>query len=105
MKRIIGILAIVALAALCAAPAAFAGEGKFVGVVSKIDIAGPDAKTAVATVKDNKTGEEIAVTVNDDETLDKFKDHRISPGDEVRVKYTEEGGKKVSTYFRKTAGC
>jgi predicted transcriptional regulator len=104
MKRTILFLVLAALAAAFAAPA-FADEGKFVGVVTKIDIAGADAKTAVATVKDNKTNEEIAITVNDDETLDKFKDHRISAGDEVRVKYTEEGGKKVSTYFRKTAGC
>ena len=105
MKRITVFLALAFLAAAFAVPAAHAAEGRFVGVVTRIDIAGPDAKTAVATVKDNKTNEEVAVTVNDDETLDKFKDHRISAGDEVRVKYKEQGGKKVSTNFRKTAGC
>jgi hypothetical protein len=47
----------------------------------------------------------VAVIVNDDLTLDKFKDHRIVVGDEIRLKYEVKDGKNVSKYFRKTAGC
>ncbi len=82
-----------------------AEEVKLVGVITKIEIAGPDAKTATATLKDNKTDQLVVITVNDDLTLDKFKDHRIVEGDEIRCKYEVKDGKNVSTYFRKTAGC
>ncbi len=108
MKRfaVVFLLFAVALSATVFAPAsASAEEIKMVGVITKIDIAGPDAKTASATLKDNKTGELVTVIVNDDLTLDKFKDHRIVPGDEIRLKYEVKDGKNVSKYFRKTAGC
>jgi ethanolamine utilization protein EutP (predicted NTPase) len=82
-----------------------ADEIKMVGVITKIDIAGKDAKTATVTLKDNKTEELITITVNDDMTLDKFKDHRIVEGDEIRCKYEAKDGKNVSTIFKKTAGC
>lgn len=82
-----------------------ADEIKMVGVVTKIDITGKDAKTATATLKDNKSGNLTAIVVNDDLTLDKFKDHRIVEGDEIRCKYEVIDGKNVSKYFRKTAGC
>jgi hypothetical protein len=82
-----------------------ADEIKLVGAITKIDIAGPDATSATATLKDNKTGELVTVIVNDDLTLDKFKDHRIVPGDEIRLKYEVKDGKNVARYFRKTAGC
>ncbi|MFA6148117.1 MAG: hypothetical protein WC899_07910 [bacterium] len=82
-----------------------AEEIKLVGVITKIEIAGPDATTASVTLKDNKTGESVTVIVNDDLTLDKFKDHRIVVGDEIRLKYEVQDGKNVSKYFRKTAGC
>lgn len=85
--------------------AASAEEIKLVGVITKIDISGPDATTATATLKDNKTGELVTVIVNDDLTLDKFKDHRIVVGDEIRLKYEVKDGKNTSRYFRKTAGC
>jgi len=90
---------------LFAGGVATADEMKMVGDVVKIEISGPDAKTAKATLKDTKTGELVTVTVNDDLTLDKFKDHRIVVGDEIRCKYEVKGGKNVSKYFRKTAGC
>ena len=41
----------------------------------------------------------------DDETLDKFKDQRIGRGDEIRLRYDDAGGRNLSKYFRKTAGC
>lgn len=91
--------------ALAASGVARADELKLVGVITRIDISGKDAKTATATLKDTKTDQPIDVTVTDDLTLDKFKDHRIVEGDEIRCKYEVKDGKNVSTYFRKTAGC
>ncbi|MGZ8430080.1 MAG: hypothetical protein ACXWWS_11660 [Candidatus Deferrimicrobiaceae bacterium] len=109
MKRfaIATLLFVVAVAAsgFLAPGAASAEEIKLVGVITKIEIAGPDATTASATLKDNKTGDLVTVIVSDDLTLDKFKDHRIVPGDEIRLKYEVKDGKNVSKYFRKTAGC
>lgn len=95
----------VAAAGFLSPGAASAEEIKLVGVITKIDISGPDAKTATATLTDNKNGEPVTVIVNDDLTLDKFKDHRIVTGDEIRLKYEVKDGKNVSKYFRKTAGC
>jgi hypothetical protein len=94
-----------ALAAFLLPGPVSAEEIKLVGVITKIDISGPDAKTATATLTDNKTGELATVIVNDDLTLDKFKDHRIVVGDEIRLKYEVQDGRNVSKYFRKTAGC
>lgn len=108
MKRfaVVFLLFAVALAATVFAPAsASADEIKMIGVITKIDISGPDATTATATLKDNKTGELVTVVVNDELTLDKFKDHRIVTGDEIRLKYEIKDGKNISKYFRKTAGC
>lgn len=108
MKRLVSLMvlfAIVGLAGLSFTSVASADEIKMVGVITKIDIAGKDAKTATATLKDNKTGNLVEITVNDDLTLDKFKDHRIVEGDEIRCKYETENGKNVSKLFRKTAGC
>jgi hypothetical protein len=108
MKRAAAILlavARIALVALLIGGVARAEEVKMVGVVTKIEISGKDAKTATATLKDTKTEKEVEITVNDDLTLDKFKDHRIVEGDEIRCKYEVKDGKNFSTYFRKTAGC
>jgi len=95
----------VAAAGFLSPGATSADEIKLVGVITQIEIAGPDATTASATLKDNKSGEPVTVIVNDDLTLDKFKDHRIVVGDEIRLKYEVKDGKNVSKYFRKTAGC
>lgn len=108
MKRFTAVFLLfaVALAATVFAPAsASADEVKVVGVITTIEIAGSDATTATATLKDNKAGELVTVIVNDDLTLDKFKDHRIVVGDEIRLKYEVKDGKNISKYFRKTAGC
>jgi hypothetical protein len=108
MKKIVTLLVLVALVAmgvLSFSATAQADEIKFVGVITKIEMAGADAKTATATLKDNKTGALISITVNDDLTLDKFKDHRIVEGDEIRCKYEVVDGKNVAKLFRKTAGC
>ena len=108
MKRLLSVatlIGFVALAVLFVTGKAHADEVKMVGVITKIEISGPDAKTATATLKDNESGKNVDITVNDDLTLDKFKDHRIVEGDEIRCKYEVKDGKNVSTYFRKTAGC
>ncbi|ABQ27290.1 hypothetical protein [Geotalea uraniireducens] len=108
MKKLVSLMllfAIVGLASLSFTSVASAEEVKMVGVITKIEIAGKDAKTATATLKDNKTGNLVVITVNDELTLDKFKDHRIVEGDEIRCKYETENGKNVSKLFRKTAGC
>jgi len=97
--------AMTVLILLLAAGVAMAEDLKMVGDVVKIEIANPNAKTAKATLKDTKTGALVTVIVNDDLTLDKFKDHRIVVGDEIRCKYEVRDGKNISKYFRKTAGC
>ncbi len=108
MKKAVAALFVVAqlvLGLVAISGVARADEIKMVGVITKIDISGKDAKTATATLKDTKTDKLVDITVNDDLTLDKFKDHRIVEGDEIRCKYEVKDGKNVSTYFRKTAGC
>jgi len=96
---------LIALAVVSFSSVAHADETKMLGVITKIDCAGKDAKTATVILKDNKSENTVSITVNDDLTLDKFKDHRIVEGDEIRCKYETKDGKNVSTYFRKTAGC
>jgi hypothetical protein len=108
MKRSASLAAVALLVSLCALSlAAFAdtAESKMVGVITRIEISGKDATTATVTLKDNKTEQLVVVTINDELTLDKLKDHRIVEGDEIRCKYEIVDGKNVSTYFRKTAGC
>ncbi len=107
MKKAVSVLVMVAVVALglfSLSGVAQADEIKMVGVVTKIDLA-QDGKSAVATLKDNKSGQSIDIVVTDDLTLDKFKDHRIVVGDEIRCKYEVVNGKNVSKFFRKTAGC
>ena len=108
MRKIFSTMVLVAIAAmsiLSFSTTADAEEIKFVGVITKIELANKDAKTATATLKDNKTAEPILITINDELTLDKFKDHRIGEGDEIRCKYELVEGKNVAKLFRKTAGC
>ncbi|MBS4096742.1 MAG: hypothetical protein KGZ83_07910 [Sulfuricella sp.] len=108
MKRVVSVLVLVAVVALGVfsfSQVASAEDVKMVGVITKIELAGKDATAATVTLKDSKTEAEVVVTVSDSETLDKFKDHRIVEGDEIRLKYESQDGKNVSKYFRKTAGC
>jgi len=80
-------------------------EGKLVGVVVKIAMESKEAKSAVVTLKDNKTGELVEILVTDQLTLDKFRVRKIVVDDEIRCKYEIVDGKKHSKFFRKTAGC
>ena len=105
MKRLVSVMALVVIVALGVftfSKPASAEEVKMVGVITKIELAGKDAKV---TLKDNKSGKLVAISINDELTIDKLKDHRIVEGDEIRCKYEVEGGKNVSKLFRKTAGC
>ena len=98
------------LNALCATVLAFsaatalAADVKMVGVVEKIQLAS-DGKSAKATLKDNKSGNSVVLSISDDETLEKFKDKRIQVGDEIRARFDDAGGNNQSKSFRKTAGC
>lgn len=108
MKRFLSIAALfgfVAITVCFSAGSARADEIKMVGVITDIQMTGKDAKTATVTLKDNESGKDVVVIINDDLTLDKLKDHRIVLDDEIRCKYEVIDGKNVSSYFRKTAGC
>ena len=107
MKRFLSIMVlagIVACGVFSFSRAASAEEVKMVGVITKIELAA-DGKSAVAVLKDVKSGESVTIQVSDELTLDKFKDKRIVVDDEIRCKYDNEGGKNVSKIFKKTAGC
>ena len=107
MKKIVSIalfVVITAVSILSLVQTASAEDVKMVGTISKIVMAA-DQKSATVTLKDNKTGEAVTVTVTDDLTLDKFKDKRIVEGDEIRCKYDKQGDKNNSKIFKKTAGC
>lgn len=94
----------IAVASLTAVTTACADEIKMVGTISKIKLAA-DGKSAVATLKDTKSGESVNINITDDLTLDKFKDKRIVESDEIRAKFDNAGGKNLSKSFKKTAGC
>lgn len=95
---IVAILAIFCVAML--AGVAMAEEK--VSIKGKVKSINVDAKTAVVVTED---GKDVTITVEDEETLNKFKDGRISTDDDVKVKYIIKDGKNVATYFKKTAGC
>ena len=75
-----------------------------VGAITKIKLAS-DGKSATAIMKDAKTGESVTININDELTLDKFKDKRIVEGDEIRTKFEKSGSGNTSKSFKKTAGC
>lgn len=93
-----------AIALGLACSAAYAEDVTIVGPVTKIALAA-DGQSAVATLKDNKSGAEVNVNIDDELTLDKFKDKRIVEGDEIRARFEKKDGGNASKSFRKTAGC
>jgi len=107
MKKITSVVLLVAVMVISTfafVANASAEEVKMVGTISKIDMAA-DGKSANVLLKDTKSGEEVAIIVNDELTLDKFNDKRIVDGDEIRCKYEKVDGKNTSKMFKKTAGC
>ncbi|MEW6740426.1 MAG: hypothetical protein ACOYU2_09480 [Nitrospirota bacterium] len=73
-----------------------------VSIKGKVKSINADAKTAVVATEDGKN---VTIAVEDEETLNKFKDGRIGTDDDVKVKYVVKDGKNVATYFKKAAGC
>ncbi|HBA71552.1 MAG: hypothetical protein A2X82_10865 [Geobacteraceae bacterium GWC2_55_20] len=104
ISSVIIVFAIMLAASLTVISTASAETIKITGVISKIEIAA-DQKSAIAVIKDNKSGESISITIADELTLDKLKDKRILEGDEIRTKFEKEGDKNTSKMFKKTAGC
>jgi hypothetical protein len=107
MKRVVSVMVMVAVLALglfSISSIANADEIKMVGVITKLEVS-KDGKSATATLKDDKSGKPIVIVLTDDLTLDKFKDHRIVEGDQIRCKYESVDGMNQSKFFRKTAGC
>ena len=100
----IRIIVAVALAAAATIGNAWAEEKTIVGPVTRIELA-TDGTSALATVKDGKTGDDVTVSITDDLTLDKFKDKRIVEGDDIRVRFDKKDGANSSKSFKKTAGC
>lgn len=95
---------LVALAlSLALTAGSMAEEVKLTSTISSIQLAADGTSATVAFKAAD--GKEIQVLVKDEITLDKFKDKRIVPGDEVRVKYDNTDGKNITRLMRKTAGC
>lgn len=103
MKKLTAALSLAVAVTLATATVARAEE-KVLGTVASIQLA-PDGNSAVATLKDAKAGVTVPIAVEDKVTLDKFKDHRISVGDEIKCKYEKKGAKNVATFFKKPGGC
>lgn len=107
MKKLLSIMLLVSIVAcgvFSFSSSASAEELKMIGTISKIELAA-DGKSAAVVLKDTKSGADVTVIVNDELTLDKFKDKRIVDGDEIRCRYENENGKNISKIFKKTAGC
>lgn len=95
--------AAIAAASLAGAATASAEDRTVVGPVTRIELAA-DGKSAQATLKDTKSGENVTVKITDELTLDKFKDKRIVEGDEIRARFDKDQ-QNSSKSFKKTAGC
>lgn len=98
------LLAALVVSSLFWVASASAEEAKMVGEITKITLAA-DGKSAIAILKDTKTGDSVSIEIKDELTLDKFKDKRIVEGDEIRCKFDKQDGKNNSKTFVKTAGC
>lgn len=94
-------LALAVAAALGAATPAHAEE-KMLGTITQLTV---QDGSAVAVLKDARSGQLVEIRITDDVTLAKFKDKRISVGDEIKAKFEKQDGKNQSTYFKKAAGC
>lgn len=103
MKKLLAAASLaVAFVLVTATPAR--AEEKMLGTVQKIVVA-KDGKSAVATLKDSKSGAPVDIFVADDVTLKKFDDHRIGNGDEIKAKFEKKDGKNLATFFKKAGGC
>lgn len=103
IKRVL-LASFAAVAVLLATASSATADEKFLGKVTRIEMAGKDAPVATATLQDD-AGKSLGITVEDKLTLDKFADKRIGVGDEIKAKYVVKGGKNVATFFKKPGGC
>ena len=94
---------VLAVASLSMAPAAMAATKNVVGVVKTIKMAADGKSADVVLTAGN--GDAVNVRIEDDETLEKFKDKRIQKGDEVRTRFDDGDSKRVSKSFKRTSGC
>lgn len=95
------ILAVLAIFCLAMLTGVTLAEEK-ISIKGKVKSINVDAKTVVMATKD---GKDVTIVVEDEETLNKLKDGRISIDDDVKVKYVVKDGKNVATYFKKASGC
>lgn len=63
-----------------------------------------DLSANIVVVTDYE-GKDFKLSIEDKETIGKFKDGRIKVGDDVNVKYRIKDGKNIPFSFRKLAGC
>ncbi len=77
---------------------------KMIGTVYSFKIS-DDQKTVTAVVKDNKTEQNVTIVITDEATVEKFKNHIIKNGDEIRSTYEKNGDVNKAKIFKKTAGC
>lgn len=101
---VVVMLAVLTVSTVVFEKVANAEEAKMVGSITKIEMA-TDSASAMVTLKDSKTGDNVVLVVSDETTLDKLKDKRIVDGDEIRSKYDRQDGRNVAKIFKKTAGC
>lgn len=101
MKKVKVLTILLLLISLAVSSLALAESITFTGTVKKITI----EKNVATVVVTKATGEDITLIVEDKNTLAKFKDKKISEGDEVKVKYEVKGGKNVATSITKPEGC
>ena len=78
-----------------------AAEGQILlnGRVKSIDLS---TNTVVVTDYESR---DFKLSIEDHETIGKFKDGRIKVGDDVNVKYRIKDGKNIPFSLRKLAGC
>ena len=75
------------------------GQTLLNGRVKSIDLS---ANTVVVT---DYEGKDFKLSIEDQETISKFRDGRIKVGDDVNVKYRIKDGKNIPFSLRKLAGC
>jgi len=63
-----------------------------------------DLSTNTVVVTDYE-GKDFKLSIEDQETIGKFRDGRIKVGDDVNVKYRIRDGKNIPFSLRKLAGC
>ena len=96
---------VAAMLGLCAAllaPAVLADECKALGALVKFEWAA-DGRSAQAIVRNSRTGEETAVTIKDELTINRFRNKPLAAGSEIRAHF-EKDGKNTCNLFEPATG-